>query len=390
MIRPNQIMQLTAKTMAGLEGVLADELQTLGATDIQQGVRAVTFSGDIELLYKANLHLRTALRILAPIETFTAKNESQLYACIKRINWRDHFTVAQTFAIESTVHSSIFTHSNYVALKSKDAIVDQFRDYYGRRPSIDRDEPDFLINIHCKEDTFTISLDSSGDSLHKRGYRVGEVKAPINEVLAAGMILLSGWDKKTDFVDPMCGSGTISIEAGLMARNIPPGIFRENFTFQKWKGYNQRLWEKIAEEAKANILPPSEEPFIYANEISREVTQATKYNILQAGLENDILLSCSDFREYVPPRPPGILVMNPPYGERLNPEDMETFYKEIGDTFKQYYAEYNCWLITSNIEALKTVGLKTSRRIQLFNGKLECKFVKYEMYQGSKKGESEK
>lgn len=389
MIRPNQTMQLTGKTMAGLEGVLADELQVLGATDIQQGVRAVTFSGDLELLYKANLHLRTALRILAPIETFTAKNESQLYACIKRINWREHFNVGQTFAIESTVHSTIFTHSNYVALKSKDAIVDQFRDYYGRRPSIDRDEPDFLINIHCKEDTFTISLDSSGDSLHKRGYRVGEVKAPINEVLAAGMILLSEWDKKTDFVDPMCGSGTIAIEAGLMARNIPPGIFRENFTFQKWKGYNQTLWERIVGEAKENILPPGEEPFIYANEISREVTRATKYNILQAGLENDILLSCSDFREYIPPRPPGILVMNPPYGERLNPEDIEVFYKEIGDTFKQHYSGYNCWLITSNLDALKTVGLKTSRRIQLYNGKLECKFVKYEMYQGSKKGADE-
>ncbi len=379
-------MQLTAKTMAGLEGVLADELKSIGATDIEQGVRAVTFSGDLELLYKANLQLRTALKILAPIETFTAKNESQLYANIKKINWREHFNLERTFAIESTVNSSIFTHSNYVALKSKDAIVDQFRDYFGRRPSIDKDEPDFLINIRCSEDTFTVSLDSSGDSLHKRGYRVGEVRAPINEVLAAGMIYLSGWDKKTDFVDPMCGSGTIAIEAGLMARNMPPGIYRERFTFQKWKSYDAKLWEKVVSEAKENILPTSEEPFIYANDISREVTRATKYNILQADLEKDILLSCSDFREYIPPSPPGLLMMNPPYGERLNPEDFDTLYGEIGDTFKQHYAGYNCWLITSNLDALKTVGLKTSRRIQLYNGKLECKFVKYEMYQGSKKG----
>lgn len=389
MIRPNQTLQLTAKTLAGLEGVLADELKALGATDIQPGVRVVLFKGDMELLYKANLHLRTALRILAPIETFKARDEKQLYYKIKNINWRDHLHIDKTFAVESAVNSPLFRHSNYVALKAKDAIADQFREYYGRRPNVDRDEPDFVINIHCKDDFFTVSLDSSGDSLHKRGYRVHEVAAPINEVLAAGMILLSGWDKTTEFIDPMCGSGTIAIEAALMARNIPPGIFRESFTFQKWKGYNARLWEKIMAEAKANILPSNPDHVIYANDISADVTEATRQNILQAGLENDILLSCSDFRDYLPPRPPGVLLMNPPYGERLRPEDMETLYREIGDTFKQHYAGYNCWVITSNLDALKVVGLKTSRRIPLYNGKLECRFVKYEMYSGTKKVDGE-
>lgn len=376
---------MTAKTMAGLEEILASELAAIGAQDIQQGVRVVTFSGDKKVLYKANLHLRTALKILVPIATFRAKNEQQLYNQVKALTWKDYLNIDDTFSVNAVVHSKLFNHSHYLALKTKDAIADQFRNYYGKRPNVDKDNPDLSIDVHCREDYFTISIDSSGDSLHKRGYRIEEVAAPLSEVLAAGMILLTGWDKKSTFVDPMCGSGTIAIEAALMARNIAPGIFRKGLGFQKWKSFQPQLWNEVLKEAKDAELPVAETPFIFAYEISEKVARSTKANIESAGLSQDIVLSVSDFHQIDAPAEPGTLIVNPPYGERLKPQDIANFYSSIGDTFKSEYAGFKCWILSSNMAALKTVGLRPTRKIPLYNGKLECKFQKYEIYEGSKK-----
>lgn len=376
---------MTAKTMAGLEDILAEELASIGATDIKTGNRAVTFSGNKEVLYKANLCLRTALKILVPIATFRARDEDRLYAQIKKLNWNEYLKLEDTFLVNSVVHSKLFNHSHYVSLKTKDAIVDQFREQHDARPSIDKDDPQLTINVHCREDMFTISLDSSGDSLHKRGYRVEETAAPISEVLAAGMILLTGWDKKSTFVDPMCGSGTIAIEAALMARNIPPGIFRKGFGFQNWQDFKPELWDKVVSEAKAAILPSFDKPIVYANEISGRVIGKARANIGTAGLLEDIQITVDDFIHMDAPPSPGTLVVNPPYGERLKTQEIKNLYSAIGDTFKGNYAGYNCWLLSSNMDALKVVGLRPSRKIPLYNGKLECKFAKYEIYEGSKK-----
>jgi len=376
---------LTAKTLFGLEQILADELVSIGASDITLLNRAVQFIGDQSILYKSNLLLRTALRILRPIATFDVHSEEQLYRLVREIDWSGYLTLDQTFAINGTAKSDRFRHSKYVALKTKDAIVDQFRDKYGRRPSIDTDDPDLWIDVHISDRTCTISLNSSGHTLAKRGYGISRTVAPINEALAAGIILMTGWDKKMDFTDPMCGSGTFAIEAAMIAGNIPPGRFRQ-YNFEKWNDFDRQLWKEVRLEAKAKIKDI--EAKISARDLVGSNLEIAQANAGRARVEEFIQFEKQDFLQSAADNTAGLLVMNPPYGERLEQDEIVDFYGEIGSRLKHFYEGYEAWIISANMQALKHVGLRTSRKIPLFNGALECKLHKYELYKGSRKKET--
>lgn len=373
---------ITIKTQFGLEPILAAELEALGVSDVEILNRAVQFTGNQELLYKSNLHLRTALRVLRPIATFQANNERQLYERVRDIRWSDFLTPNQTFAIDGTSHSEVFKHSKFIALKTKDAIADQFRERTGRRPSVDTLNPDLRINLHVFDRTCTLSLDSSGLHLDRRGYRLSRTEAPINEVLAAGIILLTGWDGHEDFIDPMCGSGTLAIEAALFARHIPPGRGR-SFIFEKWQDFDAALWKKIRMEAEEQIRPF--EGNILARDLDDNALKMAIQNAERAGVRKFINFQKQDFLQSEAPGKSGVVVMNPPYGERLAVEEINAFYSEIGTRLKHHYAGYDAWIISSDIQALKFVGLRPSRKIQLYNGSLECRLCKFELYQGSKK-----
>jgi len=371
------------KTLHGLEEILCKELEAIGGLNPQPLIRAASCEGDLSFLYKANVCLRTAISILKPINRFRARDEEQLYRGVQNINWSSIFGMANTFAITASVNSDHFNHSKYVALKSKDAIVDQFRKKYGERPSIDVENPDIKINIHIARDQVTVSLDSSGDTLNKRGYRKEGVFAPLNEVLAAGLVSLSGWNKKTDFVDPMCGSGTILIEAAMMARNIAPNINRKSFAFKNWKDFNQETWDKVLADAK-NQETETDCQF-FGSDISDKNLRVAVGNCFEASLAGKIKFENCDIRDLNVPFESGIAITNPPYGERLQLNDMNEFYKEISDAMKKNFEGYDFWVISSNMDALKHLRLRTSRKITMYNGSLECKFNKYEMYRGTKK-----
>lgn len=375
--------KMVAKTFFGFEEILEKELMQLGAQNVVKGTRSVSFQGDKGFMYKANLALRTALKILKPIHTFKAFNEQTLYAGIQKVDWSDYLKVQQTFVVETTLYSEQFTHSQFVAQKVKDAIVDQFKANTGERPSIDKDFPDLRIHIHIDRDFCTLSLDTSGVSLHQRGYKTATNIAPINEVLAAGMLLLSGWDGNAHFLDPMCGSGTIVAEAAMIACNIPANINRKEFAFERWQDWDSELFDKILE----SLLKKTKE-FHYTItgcDKAPSAVEKAKDNIRNANLDDYVTIKQADFfQSEKEVEGPLHIVFNPPYGERLNIE-MERFYREIGDTMKQNYPGTNAWFITANLEALKFVGLRPSRKIKLFNGKLEARLVKYEMYAGSKK-----
>lgn len=375
--------KMIAKTFFGFEEILAKELQLLGAQDVEMGTRMVSFKGDKGFMYKANLACRTALKILKPIYYFRAKDEQSLYKGIQGIDWSKYFNANQTFVIDTTIHSENFKHSQFVSQKSKDAIVDQFRDKTGQRPSVDKDFPDLKINIHIDKDQVSVALDTSGNSLHQRGYKTATNIAPINEVLAAGMLLLSGWEGRSDFLDPMCGSGTILAEAAMIACNIPANINRKEFAFEKWNDWDNDLFDDIS----AALLKKVRE-FHYTItgfDKAPSAVEKAKTNIKNANLDEYISVKQADFFETKKETEgPLQMVFNPPYGERLNIE-MERFYREIGDTLKINYSNTNAWFITSNLEALKFVGLKPSRKIKLFNASLEARLVKYEMYAGSKR-----
>ena len=375
--------KMVAKTFFGFEELLAKELTQLGAQQVELGTRMVSFVGDKGFMYKANLALRTAIKILKPIQTFKAYNDKSLYDGMMKIDWSDYMNEHQTFVFETTLHSEHFNHSQFVALKSKDAVVDQFRERTGKRPSIDKDFPDVRFHIHIDRDVCTVSLDTSGESLHRRGYKSATNIAPINEVLAAGMLLLSGWDGQSHFLDPMCGSGTILAEAAMIACNIPANINRKEFAFEKWSDWDSELFDNVLE----SLLKKTRE-FHYTitgyDKAPSAVAKA-KDNIKNANLDEYVTVKQANFFETEKTTEgPLHLVFNPPYGERLD-IDMERFYREIGDTLKHSYPNTNAWFITANLEALKFVGLKPSRKIKLFNGKLEARFVKYEMYAGSKR-----
>lgn len=377
--------KMLAKSLYGFEPVLARELRNLGAQEIVEGVRNVTFKGDKGFMYKANLALRTAIKILVPIHSFQLNNENDLYRQLQNIVWENYFDKSKTFAINSVIHSDNFTNSHYVSLKSKDAIVDYFRNKFGSRPSVDINHPDILFNIHIQKNLCTVSLDSSGESLHKRGYKSDTNIAPINEVLAAGLILLSGYDGSQHFIDPMCGSGTILIEAAMIANNIPVNIHRPEFGFEKWKDYDEDLF-KIIHDSLLKKITNSSKKIIGYDKAPSAVRKANN-NVLNASLEEFVSVEKQDFFNSTKPvEGKTIVLFNPPYGERIN-IDVPVFYGKIGDTLKQSYPDTNAWFITSDFEnGLKSVGLRTSRKIKVFNGNLECRFVKYEMYKGSKKG----
>ena len=374
---------MIAKTFFGFEEILAKELQQLGAQDITTGTRMVGFRGDKGFMYKANLSLRTALKILKPIYHFRVLNEENLYKGISGIDWSKYLNENQTFVIDSTVHSEKFNHSEFVSQKAKDAIVDQFRTRTGQRPSVEKTHPDMRINIHIDRDQCSVSLDTSGASLHHRGYRTATNIAPINEVLAAGMLMLSGWEGQGDFLDPMCGSGTLLVEAAMIACNVPANLNRKEFAFEKWPDWDADLFDMIMDSQLKKVRE-----FHYTikgyDKAPSAVSKA-KDNIKNANLSEYITVEERNFFEtQKETQGPLHMVFNPPYGERLDIH-LERFYRELGDTLKQSYPGTNAWFITGNLEALKFVGLKPSRKIKLFNGSLEARLVKYEMYEGSKR-----
>ncbi|EIJ39512.1 putative N6-adenine-specific DNA methylase [Galbibacter orientalis DSM 19592] len=375
--------KMVAKTMFGFEEILEKELLKLGAINIEKGVRNVSFEGDKGFMYKANLCLRTAIKILKPIHSFKVRDEQDLYDKIYKMDWTAYMSHSSTFAIDATVNSEKFNHSLFIALKTKDAIADKFRNTEGKRPDVDLKYPDLRINIHIQKDFCNVSLDSSGQSLHQRGYKTATNIAPINEVLAAGMLLLSGWDGQSDFLDPMCGSGTIPVEAAMIACNIPANINRREFSFEKWRDYDEDLFEKIVESSLKKTREFHHK--IYGFDKAPSAVMKAKDNVKNANLSEYISIEQQDFFASEKNVEGKLhMVFNPPYGERLQ-IDMEAFYAEIGDTLKQSYPNTDAWFITSNMEAIKNVGLRPSRRIRLFNGKLESKLLKYEIYQGSKK-----
>ncbi len=374
---------MVAKTLYGFEELLAKELRDLGAINVKSGVRNVSFEGDTGFMYKANLCLRTAIKIIKPIHSFYVRDENDLYKKIYAMDWSQYLSIDTTFAIDATVNSENFTHALYVSQKTKDAIVDKFRDMEGQRPNVDIKFPDLRLNIHIQKDQCNVSLDSSGASLHHRGYRTATNIAPINEVLAAGLLLLSGWNGQCDFLDPMCGSGTMLTEAAMIACNIPANINRKGFAFEKWDDFDEELYARIIE---SSLNKTREFHFkIVGYDKAPSAVQKAKDNVENANLSEYIEIEQKNFFESTKYTDKHLhMVFNPPYGERLNIE-MEEFYAAIGNTLKRNYPGTDAWFITSNLEALKFVGLRPSRKIKVFNSHLESKFVKYVMYEGSKK-----
>jgi putative N6-adenine-specific DNA methylase len=381
--------QMTATTQFGLEEILAEELYQLGAKNIEVGSRAVRFMGDNKLMYEANLWCRTAVRILKPFANFPARDEKDLYKQVQKIDWTEYLSVDSTFAISSVINQSTFEHSLFVSQLTKDAIADQFRDKFGKRPSVDLDNPDVRINLHMLENRVNLSLDSSGDSLHKRGYRLQTNVAPLNEILAAGIILLTGWDKKTPLYDPMCGSGTLLTEAAMIAHNIAPGLYRHDFGFTHWQDFDEELFKQVIREARQQEDPDNDVPII-GSDIDRDYVEAARNNISSAELDDYIRVKTADFKETQKPEEKGILIVNPPYNERILSTNINELYKMIGDTLKTNYQDWDAYVFTGNLEAAKNIGLKTSRRIPLYNGSIDSRLLKYELYRGSKKEKGER
>ncbi len=376
-------MKFVAKTLFGLEKVLAEELAILGAKSISQANRAVLFEGDIRLLYRVNYMSRTALSVLMPVKEFWIKSADDLYRKCMQIEWDNYMDVGNTFSVTPVVQSQIFNHTGYAGLRLKDAVADYFRKLSGKRPSVDNENPDILINLHISNDKVTVSLDSSLIPLFKRGYRKEQAAAPLNEVLAAGMLLISGWNGSKDLIDPMCGSGTIPIEAGLIACNVPAGRFRKSFGFQKWKGYDPEIFRVTREEGDSGIRKSPVR--ISGYDISEIAVKQAVKNVGSAGLTDSIYLAEYDFRTLKMADNEGVIYINPPYGERLLPGETESLYGMIGTTLKHNFSGYSAWIISSNKESLKYIGLKPKEKHILFNGALECSFNKYELYQGSRK-----
>ena len=379
----NNKTQIVIKTLTGLEEVLASELLALGIESPVVLNRAVEFQGTKEQLYKANYFCRTALRVLKVIGTFTVVDEHDLYNKIKQVKWADYMSINQTLAVNAVVKRSRITHSQYAALKTKDAIVDQFREEFNKRPSVDLDDPDLRINVHLNGTDCTLSIDSSGEPLFKRGYRRIQGEAPMSEVLAAGMIMLSGWDGKQTLLDPMCGSGTILSEACMISGNVPAGHYRRFFAFEKWRDFDAELWEKIKVDGRKAMGRVKAK--IVGSDKSSRTLNAAQINLRASGFEKYVELKAISFEHSTPPSEEGIIITNPPYGERIENTDLPGLYKMIGDVLKTYYSGWEAWLITADSPALKSVGLRTSKKIVLFNGPLECRFVKYELYKGTKK-----
>ena len=377
-----QEFELIAKTFMGLEPVLAQELTQLGANNVQIGRRMVSFTGDKEMMYRANFQLHTAIRILKPIRHFKAGSADDVYEEVKKIDWSKYIEKGKTFSVDSVVYSDEFRNSRFVTYKVKDAIVDQFRENTGDRPNISVSNPDIRLNIHIAEDKATLSLDSSGESLHRRGYRQESVEAPLNEVLAAGMILMTGWKGDTDFIDPMCGSGTLLVEAALIAHNMSPGIFRKEFAFERWTDFDQDLFDQIYNDDS------QEREFkhhIYGYDVDIKAVNTARMNVRAAGLTSDITVEEADFKDFKRPTEKCILVCNPPYGERISTPNLLGTYKMIGERLKHEFMGNDAWILSYREECFEQIGLKPSIKIPVYNGSLECEFRKYAIFDGKMK-----
>ena len=375
--------EMIAKTFQGLEEVLAKELVALGANNVQIGRRMVSFTGDKALMYKANFHLRTAVRILKPFINFKASDADEVYEVIKAIDWEQYLDCNSTFSVDAVVYSDVFRHSKFVAYRVKDAIADHFNEKCGERPSVRLNNPDLIFHIHIAGEDCTLAFDSSGESLHRRGYRVETGAAPINEVLAAGMILLTGWNGECDFIDPMCGSGTLLVEAALIARNIAPGVFRQGYAFEKWKDFDSELFRSIYDDDSA------EREFnhkIYGYDVEGRMVACARRNVKSAMMGDIIEIECRDIKDFVEPSESAIMVVNPPYGERLQLDNLLQVYKELGSRLKHAFQGNEAWVISSSYDCFDQIGLKASARIPLFNGDLDCEFRKYELFAGGYKG----
>lgn len=379
-----QTFEMIAKTFMGLEPVLANELTQLGAENVTIGRRMVSFTGDKELMYRANFQLHTAIRILKPIKHFKALSADDVYEGVKDIDWTQYLALDKTFAVDSVVFSEEFRHSKFVAYKVKDAIVDQFREKTGNRPNISVANPDMRLHIHIADvapgqSECTLSLDSSGESLHRRGYRQESVEAPLNEVLAAGMILMTGWTGETDFIDPMCGSGTLLIEAALIARNMAPGLFRKEYAFEKWPDFDADLFDEIYnDDSKEREF----KHHIYGYDVDIKAVNTARLNVKAAGLTSDITVTEQDFKAFTQPQEKSIMVTNPPYGERISTPDLLGTYKMIGERLKHEFTGNDAWILSYREECFDQIGLKPSIKIPLYNGSLECEFRKYQMFDG--------
>ena len=377
-----QEFELIAKTFMGLEPVLAQELTQLGANNVQIGRRMVSFTGNKEMMYRANFQLHTAIRILKPIRHFKAGSADDVYEEVKKVDWSKYIEKGKTFSVDSVVYSDEFRNSRCVTYKVKDDIVDQFRENTGDRPNISVSNPDIRLNIHIAEDKATLSLDSSGESLHRRGYRQESVEAPLNEVLAAGMILMTGWKGDTDFVDPMCGSGTLLVEAALIARNMSPGIFRKEFAFERWSDFDQELFDTIYNDDS------QEREFkhhIYGYDVDIKAVNTARLNVRAAGLTSDITVEEADFKDFKRPEEKTIMVCNPPYGERISTPNLLGTYKMIGERLKHEFMGNDAWILSYREECFDQIGLKPSIKIPVYNGSLECEFRKYSIFDGKMK-----
>ena len=377
-----QEFELIAKTFMGLENVLAQELTQIGANNVQIGRRMVSFTGNKELMYRANFQLHTAIRILKPIRHFKAHSAEDVYEEVQKLDWSKYIGEGKTFSVDSVVYSDEFRNSRFVTYKVKDAIVDQFRERTGNRPNISVANPDIKLSIHIAEDDATLCLDSSGESLHRRGYRQESVEAPLNEVLAAGMILMTGWKGETAFIDPMCGSGTLLVEAALIARNISPGVFRKEFAFEKWPDFDQELFDHIynddSQEREFNHK-------IYGYDIDMKAVNTANFNVRAAGLTQIIEVKQADFKDFKKPANKSIIVTNPPDGERISTPNLLGTYKMIGERLKHEFGGNEAWVLSYKEECFESIGLKPSIKIPLYNGSLECEFRKYTMFEGKLK-----
>jgi putative N6-adenine-specific DNA methylase len=374
--------QFHAKTLKGLESVLADELRAIGAADVEPVNRGVNFSGSVAMMYKSNLYLRTALRILMPIAKFRAMNEDVLYKRVMAIDWSAYMTYKNSFAIDAVTFSKTFRNNHYVELKIRDAIVDQFRKNTTLRPSVDLKNAEIRINVHVQENNFTVSLDSSGESLHKRGYRKSMHSASLSEVLAAGLIYLTGWNGDKPLFNPMCGSGTIALEAAMIGANIYPGITGRGYAFQHWPDFDRLLFERVLEEIPEprNMTYP-----VTASDIDREAVRITRSNARLLGLEKYLVIEKTDFLGSATADVPSVVIMNPPYGERLEVDNIEKLYQGIGTTLKHNYPGSAAWLFSANMEATKSIGLKPEKKYTLFNAGLECRYLHYSLFRGTRK-----
>ena len=372
-------MKILIKTLQGLEEVLMKEVELLGGQNIKKRKRAVECEGKLPFLYEANLNLRTALRILVPVYEFTACNGTELYNQVKIFDWSQFLDISQTYAIDNTIFSEYFTHSKYAALKMKDAIADQFREKFDLRPSVNTEKPDILFNLHAYQDKFTISLDSSGRLLNQRGYRERGHQAPLNEVMAAGLLKLANWNKSIPLIDPMCGTGTIIIEAVLMGLNIPPQLNQDEFSFKNWNNFQPLMWNRIKAEAKSKIR--SAPLMITGGDIDGNAVVLAKRALKKLRMGRDVRIKHIAFENFIPKFQRGIIITNPPYGKRIG-EEVDNLYKKIGDTFKKKFSGFNAWILSSNVSALKKLHLKPSEKIDLFNGALKVKFCKYNLKEG--------